>query len=123
MLLLEIGNYIDDEKYALRSAVLMADVVARVLSELPAVSLHANEGESGRLFCSVGVDEDAAHRYTTAFAASTQAGSAQALISAGRGHRDRFSGLVGTTIFLPCAMQRPRVRTPALPPGLRRLPP
>ena len=41
MLLLEIGNYIDDEKYALRSAVLMADVVARVLSELPAVSLHA----------------------------------------------------------------------------------
>ncbi|MGI6081344.1 MAG: stage II sporulation protein P [Limnochordia bacterium] len=46
MLLLEVGNYIDDEKYALRSAVLMADVVARVLSELPAVSLRPSTSAS-----------------------------------------------------------------------------
>lgn len=42
MVLLEIGNYIDDEQFALRSAALMADVVAMTLHDLPSVSVRAS---------------------------------------------------------------------------------
>lgn len=42
MVLLEIGNYVDDEQYALRSAALLADVVALVLHDLPGVSVPAS---------------------------------------------------------------------------------